>query len=329
MTTVFLTILFLALLADRKFGDPDWVWQKVPHPVVAFGRGVSIMEKWLRRPSDSEGLQYRKGALGLFLLIGFAGFLGWLLSDLFSVLGPLGWVLEIVTVTILLAQKSLADHVGAVAEALGKKGVSSGREAVGMIVGRETANLDRSGVCRAAIESLAENFSDGVVAPAFWYAVFGLPGLFIYKMINTADSMIGYRNEHYLWFGRAAARVDDLANWLPARIAAICIAAGGFLSAGPASGKRALHISARDAGLHASPNAGWPEAAMAGASDIALGGSRIYQDKTVPQAHMNASGKLSIDCADIDRCLRVYDRAGLVLIAIVGFAAVIALFACG
>jgi adenosylcobinamide-phosphate synthase len=220
-------------------------------------------------------------------------------------------------VFVLLAQRSLHDHVLAVATGFQQGGLEGGRDAVAMIVGRDPAMLDESGIVRASIESLAENFSDGVVAPAFWYCVFGLPGLFAYKMINTADSMIGYRNEKYLWFGRAAAQIDDLANWLPARLSTLILAGGVWSSKGNQSAKKSIAIAFRDAGLHRSPNAGWPEASMAGGMDVALGGPRRYPHETVQQAYINASGRMELSAADIKPALNVFAKTCGVLWALV------------
>ena len=161
-------------------------------------------------------------------------------------------------------------------------------------------------ISRAAIETLAENFSDGVVAPAFWYAVFGLPGMFAYKMINTADSMIGYHTERYEQFGKVAAQMDDLANWIPARISAFLIAAGALFWRGTDAAWRSLAVAFRDSGLHRSPNAGWPEAAMAGALNVALGGPRIYPGETVSQAHLNAGGRKHLGANDIEAALGLF-----------------------
>jgi adenosylcobinamide-phosphate synthase len=201
------------------------------------------------------------------------------------------------------------DHVKAVATGLRKEGIVGGRRAVSMIVGRNPDVLDTSSVSRAAIESLAENFSDGVVAPAFWYAVFGLPGLLAYKMINTADSMIGYHNERYEHFGKVAAQIDDFANWLPARISAFLIAGGAFFFGGFQLVSKSLVTAFRDSGLHRSPNAGWPESAMAGAAGFALGGPRIYPQETVQQSFLNASGKRELGADDIDKAIKFAEAA--------------------
>ena len=310
-----LPILIVALIADWYLGEPDFLWKRLPHPVVLFGKAVSLADRSLNRTGLDDGERYRYGALAISTLVLGAVLAGLLLSSLFSRLGPLGFLLEAFIVFALLAQKSLKDHVMAVATGLRQGGIEGGRRAVAHIVGRDPNTLDRSGMARAAIESLAENFSDGVLAPAFWYAVFGLPGILAYKMINTADSMIGYRNEKYLHFGRASAKLDDLANWLPARLSAIAIALGAGLLKGGGSARTALAVALADARLHRSPNSGWPEAAMAGGLGIALGGPRRYAHETVSQTHINSAGKVDLDASDIEQAVAVFDRACLVLLA--------------
>lgn len=298
--------LLIALVLDWYFGEPDILWSRVPHPIILFGRAVSFADRTLNLEADSDSQKYKKGALAITLLIGIALLLGVLLDWVASMAGWFGILIEILVVFVLLAQKSLHDHVAAVASGLTDSGLAGGREAVGMIVGRDPETLDGSGVSRAAIESLAENFSDGVVAPAFWFAVFGLPGIMVYKMINTADSMIAYKNEKYLLFGRVAAQIDDIANWLPARLSALLIGcAAGFLF-GLGKAKSSLVCAFRDSGLHRSPNAGWPEGAMAGALNIAVGGPRDYGHERVAQSFINASGKVGLDAEDILAALRVF-----------------------
>jgi adenosylcobinamide-phosphate synthase len=178
-----------------------------------------------------------------------------------------------------------------------------------MVVGRDPQSLDQPAVCRAAIETLAENFSDGVIAPALYYAIFGLPGLFAYKMLNTADSMIGHKTQRYLHFGWASARLDDLANWPAARLSALLIAAGGWIERGPKAAGRALHVALTDHGLHRSPNSGWPESAMAGAIDVALAGPRIYAGERVQEPLQNAPGRRAIGPSEIEAALAVYGSA--------------------
>lgn len=304
-----LFILLIALVLDWYLGEPEVLWSRFTHPIVLFGKAVAYVDKKLNHAKDSSDNQYKKGAVGISILLLIALVSAFLLEGIISFLGFFGFFLELFIVFVLLAQKSLSDHVGAVADGLKTDGLQGGRKAVGMIVGRDPSSLDQSGVSRAAIESLAENFSDGVVAPAFWYAVFGLPGIVVYKMINTADSMIAYRNEKYLWFGRVAAQIDDLANWLPARISAIIIALGAGMLNGVDAFKNAMIVALRDSGLHRSPNAGWPEAAMAGGANIALGGPRIYPEETVQQAYLNSSGKRDLGVKDITHAIQIFTLA--------------------
>lgn len=307
-------IVLIALMADWLIGDPPQIWSRVPHPIVLFGRIIAIAEKYLLTLSDKPAYQMRKGAVAMsaaiLVALGIGLFTNWLITQA-SVAGP---IIEGVIVTIFLAQRSLHDHVKAVLDGFEAGGIEKARQALSMIVGRDPAQLDESGVSRAAIESLAENFSDGVVAPAFWYLVFGLPGLFVYKMINTADSMIAYKNERYEHFGFVAAKIDDLANWLPARLSALIVLLAGGLSGFFSR----LSTVLRDAQLHNSPNAGWPEASMAANLDIALGGARVYGGKRVSQAALNASGRDDLGRGDIARSLGIFFKACLVLWALVG-----------
>jgi adenosylcobinamide-phosphate synthase len=309
-----LLVLVVALALDRIVGDPDWLWRRLPHPVVWFGALIGLLDRSLNRGKARR----QRGLLALTIMLGVAIFAGAILHILLAEIGLAGFIIEIVLVAVFLAQKSLADHVRAVAAALRSEGLAGGRRAVSMIVGRDPETLDQAGVCRAAVESLAENFSDGVVAPALWCAVFGLPGLLAYKMLNTADSMIGHRNERYADFGRAAAIADDWANW-PARLSALLIAGGAVVARGLRSGRRALVAAMTDHGLHRSPNAGWPEAAMAGALDLALAGPRVYGGETVAEPMLNAAGRRVAAPGDIEDALDVYEaalNAGLLLVGI-------------
>src|SRR5690606_14732547 len=241
------------------------------------------------------------GVAALAVLIAIAGGAGLLIQ---SGLGA-GLLVTALLASTLLAQRSLASHVAAVAEALEREGIDAGRKAVSRIVGRDTAALDEAGVSRAAIESLAENFSDGVVAPAFWLAVLGLPGALAYKAVNTADSMIGHRTPRHAAFGWAAARFDDLVNLPASRLSALLIVAAALLAPGADPGA-AWRAVARDAKKHRSPNAGWPEAAMAGALGLALAGPRSYHGTVVADAIMGEGGRREADAADIFRALRLY-----------------------
>jgi len=251
-------LLVPALLLDAAFGEPHWLWSRLPHPAVVMGRAVGWLDARLNRGENRKA----KGVLALLVLVLGAGLAGAAIASL-----PDGGLLEVLAAAILLAQRSLVDHVRAVGDAL-RLSLSDGRRMVARIVGRDTSGLDEAGVARAAIESAAENLSDGVVAPALAFLVFGLPGLMIYKITNTADSMIGHRTARHEQFGWAAARFDDLLNWIPARLtAALILLAHGRFDPAPVL---------RDGPLHRSPNAGWPEAAMAVVLDVALSGPRSY-----------------------------------------------------
>jgi adenosylcobinamide-phosphate synthase len=311
-----LLVLFLALVFDRFVGDPDDIWRRVPHPVVLFGRAIGLADKLFNGKRMSSETRRFNGAAAIGGLLAASLFLGYVVNVLLLPFGVLGWVIELLIVAVFLAQKSLHDHVQAVSIGLKRGGLEGGRHAVSMIVGRDPATLDEPAVCRAAIESLAENFSDGVVAPALWYAFLGLPGLFAYKMLNTADSMIGHRNAKYIDFGWASARLDDLANWPAARFSILLIAAGAWVRSSRTAAIAALDAALRDSGLHRSPNSGWPEAAMAGALGIGLAGPRVYGGVRVDEPMMNASGRFAATVADIDLSLRIYYGACAVLAAV-------------
>ena len=260
--------LALALLLDAALGEPRWLWDRLPHPAVVMGRAVAALDTRMNR----GGARLARGAVALALLCAGALMAGWAVAQL-------GWLAETLAAAILLAQRSLADHVRAVARAL-RLSTGDGRRAVAMIVGRDTAAMDDPAVARAAIESAAENFSDGITAPAVWFLLGGLPGMALYKMVNTADSMIGYRTPRHERFGKPAARLDDLMNLIPARLTALILAAlFGCLRDWPA-----IRAEAR---RHRSPNAGWPEAAMARGLNVALSGPRAYhgQKRDFPWVH--------------------------------------------
>jgi len=287
-----LTALILALALDAVIGDPNAIWRVLSHPAALMGRAVSALERRL----NHGGNRRRNGIIALALLVAGA----WASAALVSLL-PYAPVLEVVVAAVLLAQNSLMRHVGDVARGL-DDGIEQGRAAVAMIVGRDVSALDQSGVARSAIESAAENFSDGVVAPAFWFLLLGLPGILIYKVVNTADSMIGYRTERYLDFGWAAARFDDLLNLVPARLAGLLICAVHF-------SPRAIAIMRRDAPLHRSPNAGWPEAATAAVLNVAISGPRSYHGTITDDPFVNPDGNRYLNAADIRRAVFALWRA--------------------
>ncbi len=264
--------LFLGMLLDALLGEPKWLWDRVPHPTVLMGRLVGWADKTLNHGAGRKA----KGVLTLVILLAIALGIGLILRAI-----P-GGVVEVLVLAVLLAQRSLSDHVLAVARGL-RSGLADGRHAVAQIVGRDTKDMTEADIARAAIESGAENLSDGVIAPIFWFVLGGLPGLLAYKITNTADSMIGYRTDRHADFGWAAARFDDLLNWVPARI----------------TGALILLVTLRfdvfdrvvdDAPLHRSPNAGWPEAALAHAENFALSGPRVYDGTLQDYPYVNDSG---------------------------------------
>ena len=252
---------------------------------------------------------FRRGAAMTIGLIIAAAAIGLVLQWLCSLV-PYGWMLLGILMSSLLAQKSLADHVGAVGAGLDQR-LDQGRAAVAHIVGRDPEALDEHGVARAAVESLAENFSDGVVAPVFWGLLLGLPGMLAYKMINTADSMIGYKSERYQHFGRFAAKLDDAVNWLPARLSGLLVAVSALLMRG-ARFDKALRAMRRDAGNHRSPNAGWPEAAMAGALDLRIAGPRSYHGKAT-EGYWMGDGTPDLTSRDIKKALGLFWRSCFLL----------------
>jgi adenosylcobinamide-phosphate synthase len=294
-----------ALLLEAMIGYPAFVYRVIGHPVTWIGGLLTWLETRLNRPAGSDGRRRVLGVATLAIVLAAASGAALLLQRLLPA-GPVGACLLVLVSTSLLAQRSLHQHVQAVADALRDGGLDAGRAAVAMIVGRNPALLDEAGVARAAIESLAENFSDGVVAPAFWMAVGGLPGAVAYKAVNTADSMIGHRTPRYAAFGWAAARLDDLVNLPASRLAAVLLMAGACLTGGLP--RAALSAVVRDAKRHRSPNAGWPEAAMAGALGLRLAGPRVYGDTLVDDAFMG-EGRADASADDIRRALRVYRAA--------------------
>ncbi|MGH6760132.1 MAG: adenosylcobinamide-phosphate synthase CbiB [Phyllobacterium sp.] len=312
-----LMILFLALLLDRFAGDPDWLWKAIPHPVVIFGKAISFIDRNFNATADVGMQKRRNGTLSVAALLLVAAVSGFLLHCLFRWLLPFGYLIELLIVAVLLAQKSLGEHVRRVAMALREEGLEGARRAVSMIVGRDPKALDEAGVSRAAIESLAENSSDGVVAPAFWYLVLGLPGIFAYKLLNTADSMVGHMNERYRDFGWFAAKADDVANWIPARLTGGLIALASWLVMGRHAAARSFKVMMRDAGLHRSPNAGWPESAMAGALGLALAGPRIYAGDIANEPMLNGAGRRDANADDIRRALSIIGAMNMLLAGLV------------
>ena len=305
----------MAMMVDVFLGWPEALFVHVGHPVTWLGRMINVLDTRWNRTSDTTAFRRAAGVAAALLVIGLAVALGWVMQAALAsewsrivLVGILAWP--------LVALRSLYDHVSAVASPLQSGDIAGARLAVAQIVGRNPAALDEAGVARAAIESLAENACDGIVAPVFWGALFGLPGIVGYKAINTLDSMIGHRTARHESFGWAAARIDDIANFIPARLTGFLFA---LLATRPLD---AMSCMTRDANHHRSINAGWPEAAMAGALNVRLSGPRIYNESTSNEPWLNEKARDPL-AADIQRGLKLYRRAMMLLaasLAILAFA---------
>jgi adenosylcobinamide-phosphate synthase len=311
--TVALT--FLAMLIELCCGYPAALSRAIGHPVAWIGRLIAWLDRALNRATASPAARRAAGTASVLILLAIVGAIAVLVQSTLS-RSPLGILAASLLASALIAQRSLHRHVADVAAALATGSVAAGRQAVAHIVGRDTETLDAAGVARAAIESLAENFSDAIVAPAFWMGIGGLPGAALYKAINTADSMIGHRTERHQAFGWAAARLDDLVNLPASRLSALLLIAAAALrkNASPSAAWRAVR---RDARKHRSPNAGYPEAAMAGALGLSLAGPRIYGGAPVEDAFMG-DGRREADATDIRRALALYRTADAILLVALG-----------
>jgi adenosylcobinamide-phosphate synthase len=322
---MFAALAFLALLVEGVLGYPQALYAAVGHPVTWIGALIAWCEDAWNHPRLSFVRRRFNGILALLVIVvltaavtvGLSLALAW-------VSGIAGAVLLGVLASMLLAQRSLDEHAIAVAKALETGGIEAGRQAVQQIVGRDTEGLDEAGIARAAIESVSENFSDGVVAPLFWMVLLGLPGAAVYKAVNTADSMLGHRSERYLAFGWAAARLDDLLNLPASRLAAFWIVGAAHILRGPASAAAAWSAVRRDARLHRSPNAGWPEAAMAGALRLKLSGPRVYEGIPVNDPWMG-DGREEVSGTDIRAALALYRGACFLQASAVGLLALVIL----
>ena len=312
------TLTLLALLIEAMAGYPDRLVRSIGHPVIWMGSLIAGLERRLNRETATPALRRTLGAVAVVLLVGIVAVAAFIIERGLLIL-PFGLIGVGVIASTLIAQRSLHQHVARVADALDNVGLASGREAVSHIVSRDTKALDEAGVARAAIESLAENFSDGVVAPVLWMIIAGLPGAAIYKAVNTADSMIGHRTARFQAFGWAAARFDDLLNLPASRLSALLIIAAAAATKGT-SASAAWRAVRRDARHHRSPNAGYPEAAMAGALGLALAGPRSYAGVHVDDAFMG-NGRYAAKTNDIRAALGLYRRADTILIGLVAMLA--------
>jgi adenosylcobinamide-phosphate synthase len=301
-------VVVAALAFDALIGDPDWLWRRLPHPVALIGSCIGWLDLTLNRETWSPA-QRKWAGIGTVLLLLVISVLTGILIEAALRQIAFGTVLIGLIASVLIAQRSLYQHVARVRSAFADGGLDAARRAVSMIVGRDPDQLDEAGVCRAAIESCAENFSDGVVAPVFWLALLGLPGLIAYKAINTADSMIGHRTARHQSFGWAAARLDDLVNLIPARLSGLLLAAVAPVVNGAVA--TAFKIMRRDAAKHRSPNAGWPESAMAGSLGLALAGPRRYGEHSVDDPFLNAESRKVAAPDDISRALHLLVAACL------------------
>jgi adenosylcobinamide-phosphate synthase len=283
-----------ALAVEACLGYPQALYARIAHPVVWIGKLIETLERRWNDPARSAAARQALGIVTMTIVAGAAGAVGYAIQSGARQL-PFGMIVVVLVATMCLAQRSLYSHVRDVLRPLALGNLCAARDAVSKIVGRDTAQLTSSAVSAAAIESLAESFNDGIVAPAFWLAVGGLPGLFAYKALNTADSLIGHREQRWRAFGWAAARADDVANLIPARLAGLLIVMAG------GGGLRVMY---RDAPRHASPNAGWPEAAMAGALQVELGGAATYEG-VMHERPLFGAGRRP-DAGDLRRSLRIY-----------------------
>jgi adenosylcobinamide-phosphate synthase len=310
-------VALIALILDAAIGWPGWLYARVGHPVGGFARLIDGCERRWNRTHFGAVRRRTLGIATVLLLLLLSAGPAWLIQYGVRFLPDIAaWLLIALFAFPALAQRSLHDHVAAVEGALKAGDLAQARHAVGMIVGRDTDALDEAGVARAAIESLAESFCDGIVAPFLWLLLLGLPGVWAYKAINTADSLIGHREERWRAFGWAAARLDDGLNLAPARLGGVilCLAAG-----------HGWRVMARDAHNHASPNAGWTEAAMAGALDLRLAGPVVY-DGVAHAKPWIGDGRTDADAKDIDHALRIYRRACLILWLVAGLSSLPLMF---
>jgi len=317
-----IAITLMALLIEASFGYPDRLVRTIGHPVTWFGRLIGWLDRALNRETRSNSDRRIAGFLAALCIVAVPAAAAFVIERcILSV--PFGFLAVGVLASSLLAQRSLHDHVARVALALEQDGIDGGREAVSHIVGRDPQALDEAGVCRAAIESLAENFSDGIVAPGFWLAIGGMAGGVAYKAANTADSMIGHRTPRHNDFGFASARLDDLLNLPASRLSVLLIVAAAAIGK-ETSAAEAWNAVRRDARHHRSPNAGYPEAAMAGALGLAIAGPRVYGGVLVNDATMG-SGRRDAGPQDIRAALALYRRADLIFIVLVAVLAMAAI----
>lgn len=308
----------IACLVEKYVGYPDGLFRVIGHPVQWMGAFITWLDQTLNTKPDDELEGLLRGGVALVLLLAATVFPAYMLQDLLNGI-PGGWLINALIATAFIAQKSMRDHVQDVSNALSSS-LTAARTSVAKIVGRDTKDLDESGIAKAALESLAENTADGIVAPVLWYALLGLPGLVAYKAINTADSMIGHKSERFFFFGFCAAKLDDLVNLPASRLTALLFAAAAAFKSTDTA-KQALQSAWDDASKHKSPNAGWPEAAMAGALGLKFGGPRAYEDGMVDLPWMG-SGRETMSRSDIASGLVLYDKALWIMFGVLAILAI-------
>jgi adenosylcobinamide-phosphate synthase len=306
---LFAVVFVFAL--DLLMGDPLWIFARIPHPIVLIGNLIAAIETRLNQPTFTAGIRFTLGSLTAMAVISIVVLVAVGLTLICQTI-PMGGLIYVILAATLIAYRGLYDGVQAVHKGLNSS-LDDGRSAVSHIVGRDPASLDEAGVARAAIESLSENFSDGTIAPLFWFICLGLPGLAFYKAVNTLDSMIGHRNDRYEYFGKFAARLDDIVNFIPARLTGLLIVCASAILP-RMSFNEAVSCMLRDAKGHKSVNAGWQEAAVAGALGISLAGPRSYGGTITEDIWMNPVGRKDATAADINRALILYRTCGLILI---------------
>ena len=298
---IFTSAMLVAMAVDCVMGWPDAIYRRIGHPVTWIGALIRRLDAAMNRETDTDFTRRILGILAAMIVVGAAALPGYLVQSLL----PGGWLAALcigVLAWPLVALRSMHDHVAAVAKPLIAGDLDGARYTVSMIVGRDPSVLDTAGVARAALESLAENTSDGIIAPLFWGAIFGLPGIAAYKAINTLDSMIGHRTPRHNAFGWASARIDDLVNLAPARLTGVLFAVASDRA------RASLSVMWRDASQHRSPNAGWPESALAGGLNIRLSGPRVYHDHIADEPWLNGVAPDPVP-QDMARGLSLYRRA--------------------
>tara|TARA_Y100000590_G_scaffold467150_1_gene644998 strand:- start:2555 stop:3529 length:975 start_codon:yes stop_codon:yes gene_type:complete len=298
-----LLVIVIAVAIDLIWGDNHVIWRKFKHPVIYIGNYISFLDKEFNLEEFSESSRFLNGILIMivsmvliwFIIIWIEGFL---------INSALGIILIAIILSIFLSARSLYEHVRDVYDALMADNIAEAKEKLTKLVSRDVDSFEEPSIVRSSIESLSENFSDGFIAPLFWFVISGLPGLIIYKFVNTADSMIGYKYPKYINFGKAAAVIDDIMNYIPARISSVCIIISSCIL--KEDWKKSLEITMNDASKTASPNSGWPESSMAGALDISLGGDNYYNKQLFEENWLNESGYRELDSEYLSRAFWIY-----------------------